>query len=43
MIELLFILLPIAAASGWYVAVKQFKSKQLSGSTNNTEYLQGLN
>lgn len=43
MIELLFILLPIAAASGWYVAVKQFKSKQLSGSTNNTEYFQGLN
>ncbi len=43
MIELLFMLLPIAAVSGWYAAVKQFRSKQLAGAVNNAEYFQGLN
>ncbi len=36
-------LLPFAAASGWYAAVKQLRPKQLGGSVNNAEYFQGLN
>ena len=44
MLELLFLLLPLAAVSGWYVAYCQFTNSSLrKKNTCNREYLRGLN
>lgn len=44
MLELLFLLLPLAAASGWYAAYCQFSNLHLrKKQACNREYLRGLN
>lgn len=44
MLELLFLLLPLAAVSGWYAAYCQFTNSSLRKKhTCNREYLRGLN
>ena len=43
MMELLWLLLPVAAASGWWVARREYVYKRNGAITRNTEYFKGLN
>ena len=43
MYDLSFMLLPVAAASGWYFASRQFKRKQSSSKVEHSGYFKGLN
>lgn len=43
MLELLFLLLPLAAASGWYAAYHKFSNPSSRKHSCNREYLRGLN
>lgn len=43
MLELLFLLLPFAAASGWYAAYYKFSNSNSPKHSCNREYLRGLN
>jgi lipopolysaccharide biosynthesis regulator YciM len=43
MTELLWLLLPVAAASGWWVARREYAGRRNSATVRNTEYFKGLN
>jgi lipopolysaccharide assembly protein B len=43
MMELLWWLLPVAAASGWWVARREYAGRRNSATARNTEYFKGLN
>ncbi|ORU92592.1 MAG: N-acetylglucosaminyl transferase [Cycloclasticus sp. symbiont of Poecilosclerida sp. N] len=43
MFEIAIMLLPVAAASGWYVASKHYHSKEKSSSSEHDGYFKGLN
>ncbi len=41
--ELLWLLLPVAAASGWWVARREYVGRRHRATVRNTEYFKGLN
>jgi len=41
--ELLWLLLPVAAASGWWVARREYYGRRNRATARNTEYFKGLN
>ncbi len=41
--ELLWLLLPVAAASGWWVARREYAGRRDRATARNTEYFKGLN
>ncbi len=41
--ELLWLLLPVAAASGWWVARREYAGRRSSATDRSTEYFKGLN
>ena len=41
--ELLWLLLPVAAASGWWVARREYAGRRNRATARNTEYFKGLN
>jgi lipopolysaccharide biosynthesis regulator YciM len=43
MMELLWLLLPVAAASGWWVARREYTGKRNGVTVRNAEYFKGLN
>lgn len=43
MMELLWLLLPVAAASGWWVARREYANTQKGATVHNAEYFKGLN
>lgn len=43
MLELLWLLLPVAAASGWWVARREYVGRRRRTTARNTEYFKGLN
>lgn len=43
MMELLWLLLPVAAASGWWVAKREYNSQQETRITGSADYVKGLN
>lgn len=43
MMELLWLLLPVAAASGWWVARREYAGKRNGATVRNAEYFKGLN
>ncbi|MDS4027227.1 MAG: lipopolysaccharide assembly protein LapB [Candidatus Contendobacter sp.] len=43
MLELLWLLLPVAAASGWWVARREYAGRRDRATAHNTEYFKGLN
>lgn len=43
MIEFAIALLPVAAASGWFVASRQYKNKQKHPNVSHDQYFKGLN
>ncbi|MDS4029461.1 MAG: lipopolysaccharide assembly protein LapB [Candidatus Contendobacter sp.] len=43
MMELLWLLLPVAAASGWWVARREYAGRRNRATARNTEYFKGLN
>jgi lipopolysaccharide biosynthesis regulator YciM len=43
MMELLWLLLPVAAASGWWIARSEYVGRRSNTSVRNTEYFKGLN
>lgn len=43
MLELLWLLLPVAAASGWWVARREYTGRRRRTTVRNAEYFKGLN
>ena len=43
MMELLWLLLPVAAASGWWVARREYVGRRRHATARNAEYFRGLN
>lgn len=43
MLELLWLLLPVAAASGWWVARREYAGRRNRSTARNSEYFKGLN
>ncbi|EXJ15952.1 lipopolysaccharide assembly protein LapB [Imhoffiella purpurea] len=43
MIEILFLLLPVAAASGWWLARRELRGKRDGGVPSHPDFLRGLN
>jgi len=43
MMELFWLLLPIAAVSGWWVAKREYASREGNCTTNSAKYVKGLN
>jgi len=43
MVELALALLPVAAATGWYVAYKHYKNRTNASTLDHSKYFQGLN
>ena len=43
LMELLWLLLPVAAASGWWVARREYVGRRHRSTVRNTEYFKGLN